>query len=88
MASRMRAMRSALREGIERSATPGQWSHITEQCGMFCYTGLGERQVQHLLDRYHIYAPKDGRISLCGLNTTNVEYVAKAISDCVHQSDH
>ncbi|KAG0413702.1 hypothetical protein HPB47_009148 [Ixodes persulcatus] len=45
--------------------------------------GLYKRQVQHLVEEYHVYLPKDGRISLCGLNTGNVEYVAKAIHDAV-----
>ncbi|EEC19633.1 aspartate aminotransferase, putative [Ixodes scapularis] len=53
------------------------------QIGMFSYTGLNQRQVQHLVEEYHVYLPKDGRISLCGLNTGNVEYVAKAIHDAV-----
>ena len=39
--------------------------------------------MKYLVENYHIYLPKDGRISICGLNTKNVEYVAKAIHDAV-----
>ncbi|CAG2116230.1 unnamed protein product, partial [Medioppia subpectinata] len=83
MATRMREMRSQLREHLERLGTPGEWSHITRQIGMFSYTGLTDRQVTHLLDSYHIYMLSNGRLSMCGLTTKNIEYVAKAIRDAV-----
>lgn len=38
-----------------------------------------ENQVKCLTDEYHIYLRKTGRISLCGLNDSNIAYVAKAI---------
>lgn len=72
-------MRKALRDKLEELQTPGDWSHITSQIGMFSYTGLNPTQVEHLVNDYHIYLPKDGRISICGLNTNNVNYVANAI---------
>lgn len=40
MSSRIIEMRSRLRESLERLGTPGDWSHITQQIGMFSYTGL------------------------------------------------
>lgn len=40
MSSRIREMRVALRRYLERIGTPGSWKHITEQIGMFSYTGL------------------------------------------------
>ena len=58
---------------------PESWKHITDQIGMFCYTGLSEEQVNTLIDNYHIYLTKDGRISIAGLNDDNLAYVAKAI---------
>lgn len=33
-------MRAALREHLEKLGTPGKWDHITQQIGMFSYTGL------------------------------------------------
>ncbi|XP_054167410.1 aspartate aminotransferase, cytoplasmic-like [Oppia nitens] len=85
MAGRIQDMRNQLRQNIEKLGTSGKWSHITDQIGMFSYTGLNKQQIQHLVDNYHIYLPKDGRISLSGINTQNVEYVAKAINDAVNQ---
>ena len=38
--SRITEMRKALREKLEEIETPGTWNHITDQTGMFSYTGL------------------------------------------------
>nr|CAI5826818.1 unnamed protein product [Callosobruchus analis] len=40
MSSRIIQMRQMLREALERLGTPGDWRHITQQIGMFSYTGL------------------------------------------------
>ena len=37
------------------------------------------RQVDRLRDEFHIYITKDGRISMAGVTTSNVEYIASAI---------
>ncbi|RWS00991.1 aspartate aminotransferase: cytoplasmic-like protein [Dinothrombium tinctorium] len=83
MSTRIIDMRNALRNKLEELGTPGKWDHITTQIGMFSYTGLNQKQVQYLVQEHHVYLPKDGRISICGINTNNVEYVAKAIHDAV-----
>lgn len=33
-------MRRALRENLEKLGTPGKWEHITQQIGMFSFSGL------------------------------------------------
>lgn len=40
MATRIKSMRAALRENLEKLNTPGKWEHITQQIGMFSFTGL------------------------------------------------
>ena len=35
-------------------------------------------QVDRLRDEFHIYITRDGRVSMAGINKTNVQYVAKA----------
>jgi aspartate aminotransferase len=49
--------------------------------GMFCFSGLTVEQVEKLRSEHHIYLTKDGRISMAGVNSNNVEYIAKAIVD-------
>lgn len=80
---RMNTMRTALRASLEKSGIKGDWSHITKQIGMFSFTGLTEKQVDQMIKKHSIYMTKDGRISVCGINTKNVEYIAAAIKDCV-----
>ena len=81
MSGRIKTMRSALRSKIEALGTPGTWNHITDQIGMFCFTGLSPAQVETLKTEWHIYMTKNGRISVAGLNTHNVDWVAKAFND-------
>jgi aspartate aminotransferase len=51
---------------------------------MFAYTGLNKNQVNELRDKYAIYMTLDGRISIAGLNTGNVSYVADAFHKVTH----
>jgi len=83
MAERIQGMRVALRQELERLGTKGDWSHITTQIGMFSFTGLTPAQCEYLMRKHHIYLLKSGRISMAGLNTRNVKYVAEAIHDAV-----
>jgi len=55
------------------------WSHVTKQIGMFCYTGLNTDQVEKLKAEFGIYMTKDGRLSVVALTPKNVDYVARAI---------
>lgn len=57
------------------------WNHITDQIGMFAFTGLNTEQCQTLIDDYKIYLTMNGRISVAGLNPSNIEYVASAFHD-------
>ncbi|KAF2433630.1 aspartate aminotransferase [Tothia fuscella] len=86
MSGRIIDMRKALRGKLEELKTPGTWNHITEQIGMFSFTGLSEAQVAKLRSDAHIYMTKNGRVSMAGLNTNNVNYVAEAINKVVKET--
>jgi len=83
MSSRIIDMRSGLRKRIEDLGTPGDWSHITTQIGMFSYVGLSEEQCIFLQKEKHLYLLKSSRISMCGVTPGNIDYVAKAIHEAV-----
>jgi len=87
MAGRIHNMRLALRTKLEELGTPGSWNHITDQIGMFSYTGLSVKQVEKLREQYHVYMTKNGRISMAGLNSRNVEYFAKAVDKIVRETE-
>lgn len=102
MSNRIITMRKALYERLVALGTPGTWNHITDQIGMFSFTGLkGNKemkskrikdsytmddvapQVKVLKEKYHIYMTDNGRVSMAGLSTRNIDYFAKAIDDVV-----
>jgi aspartate aminotransferase len=83
MSSRIIEMRHALFNLLKEKGTPGDWSHIIRQIGMFTYTGLQPSQCEQLTNVNHIYLLKNGRISMAGLNSKNVKYVADAIHNVV-----
>jgi len=86
MSGRIIDMRKQLRDKLQELGTPGTWNHITDQIGMFSFTGLNETQVLKLRTDYHIYMTKNGRVSMAGLNTRNVGYVAAAIDKVVRET--
>ncbi|KAF2035156.1 aspartate aminotransferase [Setomelanomma holmii] len=86
MSGRIKEMRTALRSKLEEMGTPGTWAHITDQIGMFSFTGLTEQQVLKIREDAHVYMTKNGRISMAGLNTHNVDYFAKAVDKVVRET--
>ena len=88
MAGRIIDMRKALRSKLEElNGKEGSWKHITDQIGMFSFTGLTEKQAVKVKDDAHVYMTKNGRISMAGLNTGNVDYTAKAIDKVVRETE-
>ncbi|KAF2460381.1 putative aspartate aminotransferase [Lineolata rhizophorae] len=79
MADRIIDMRKLLKLNLERLGSRRDWSHITSQIGMFAYTGLGPEQMELLAKEHSVYATKDGRISVAGITTGNVQRLAEAI---------
>ena len=84
-------MRQSLRKKIEAAGSTHDWKHITNQIGMFAYTGVTPKQANWLRYKKHIYMTVDGRISIAGLNHGNLDYVADAFHiatrDCPLGSD-
>jgi len=83
MSDRIISNRERLYDQLIELKTPGDWKHIVTQIGMFSFTGLTPKQVDMMIKKYHIYMLDNGRISMAGLNGSNIKYVAKAINDCV-----
>jgi aspartate aminotransferase, cytoplasmic len=55
---------------------------------MFTFSGLSPSAVEKLQREYHIYMLSNGRISLAGLNTHNVEYFAQSVSAVLRGEDN
>ena len=85
MRDRIKAMRQKLRDGLERKIPGRSFEYITKQNGMFSYTGLNAAQVASIIEDYGIYMVSNGRISVAGLNSNNIDYVANAMADVLQR---
>jgi len=84
MAGRIISMRKELyRLLTEELKTPGSWTHIVEQIGMFSFTGLNGEQSKAMVEKAHVYMTANGRISMAGLTTKNIEYFARSLDKVV-----
>lgn len=79
MRDRIRAMRTGLVDALKAQKVSQDFSFVTQQRGMFSYTGLSAAQVERLRTEFGIYAVSTGRICLAALNSKNLDTVAQAI---------
>lgn len=80
MRQRIRTMRVTLARAMKEIGAKRDFSFIARQKGMFSYTGFTSEQIERLAGEFGIYAVQNGRICLCGLNDTNIAYVAEAFA--------
>ena len=80
MRNRILAMRQALADEMKAIGAKRDFSFVTQQAGMFSFTGLTPEQVDRLASEFGIYAVRNGRICICGLNEKNVSYVARSFA--------
>lgn len=81
MSNRIKNMRLNLYQELLKKGI--NWEHLIRQNGMFCYTGLTENQVLKLKNDYYIYCTLDGRISIAGVNDSNINYIVDSIANVV-----
>ncbi len=80
MRSRIKKMRSLLLEKLQAAGVKRDMSHITQQKGMFSYSGLDKQQMLRLRQEFGVYGLDSGRICLAAINDHNIDAVAKAIA--------
>ena len=83
MRERIKAMRQALVDGIQKRVPGADFSFVLRQRGMFSYSGLTKEQVGRLRQEYSIYAIDTGRICVAALNNKNIGYVADALAKVI-----
>ena len=79
MAERIGLIRQQFVQALRKAGSVHDWSHVSNQIGMFAFTGMNANMCDTLTNEYAIYLTRDGRISLAGLNEQNIEYVANAV---------
>eukprot|EP00172_Hildenbrandia_rubra_P003917 Plantae.Rhodophyta-Hildenbrandia_rubra.ctg6954.p1 GENE.Plantae.Rhodophyta-Hildenbrandia_rubra.ctg6954~~Plantae.Rhodophyta-Hildenbrandia_rubra.ctg6954.p1 ORF type:complete len:483 (+),score=93.77 Plantae.Rhodophyta-Hildenbrandia_rubra.ctg6954:136-1449(+) len=81
MAERIISMRQKLKEDLVDVGSTLNWDHIVNQHGMFCFSGLTKEQVDKLKNEHSVYLTGNGRISMAGVTSKNVYYLANAIHE-------
>jgi aromatic-amino-acid transaminase len=76
-------MRLALVESLKAAGVKEDMSFITEQRGMFSYSGLSKPQMDRLRTEFGVYGVDTGRICVAALNSKNLKYVAESIARVV-----
>ncbi|MEJ6392701.1 amino acid aminotransferase [Gymnodinialimonas sp. 2305UL16-5] len=76
MRGRIADMRQSLRQMLEQRQVTRDLSFLTDQKGMFSYTGFTPDQVTHLREAHGIYMADDGRINVAGLSQAVLPQVA------------
>ncbi|MFZ6814481.1 aromatic amino acid transaminase [Undibacterium sp. Rencai35W] len=81
MRVRIREMRTAFVAKLKARAPAHNFDFVTQQRGMFSYSGLTKEQVEKLRDNNAIYAVDTGRICVAALNNRNIDAVIDAIAN-------
>ncbi|MQY43962.1 aminotransferase class I/II-fold pyridoxal phosphate-dependent enzyme [Epibacterium sp. SM1969] len=80
MRDRITSMRSGLRSRLQALDVEADTSFLTDQRGMFTYTGFTPDDVHWLREMRGIYMAGDGRINIAGLGSANIDAVAEALA--------
>ena len=80
MRVRIKAMRQKLVDGLKAAGVQQDMGFITDQIGMFSYSGLSKDQMVRLRNEFGVYGTDTGRMCVAALNSKNVDYVCACIA--------
>jgi aromatic-amino-acid transaminase len=80
MRVRIKDMRQKLVEGLKAAGVQRDMGFITQQIGMFSYSGLSKEQMVRLRNEFGVYGTDTGRMCVAALNSKNIDYVCASIA--------
>jgi aromatic-amino-acid transaminase len=83
MRVRIKAMRQKLVDGLKAAGVKQDMGFITNQIGMFSYSGLTKDQMVRLRNEFGVYGTDTGRMCVAALNSKNIDYVCASIAKVV-----
>ena len=83
MRTRIKAMRQKLVDGLKAAGLQQDMSFITNQIGMFSYSGLSREQMVRLRQEFGVYGTDTGRMCVAALNGKNIDYVCASIAKVI-----
>ena len=79
MRERIHATRVQLVQRLRAAGVAGDLDYITQQMGMFSYSGLSQAQMQRLRSEFGVYGLDSGRICVAAINSRNIDAVVAAL---------
>ena len=80
MRARIKVMRQALVDGLKAAGVKQDMGFITQQIGMFSYSGLNKEQMTRLRNEFGVYGTDTGRMCVAALNSKNIAHVCASIA--------
>ena len=80
MRVRIKQMRASFVEKLKAAGVQQDMSFITQQVGMFSYSGLSKEQMVRLRSEFGVYGTDTGRMCVAALNSKNIDYVCASIA--------
>ncbi|MGB4359654.1 MAG: amino acid aminotransferase [Rhodoferax sp.] len=80
MRVRIKAMRQKLMDGLKAAGVKQDMSFITQQIGMFSYSGLSKDQMVRLRNEFGVYGTDTGRMCVAARTSKNIDYVCASIA--------
>ena len=83
MRVRIKEMRQKLVIGLKAAGVQRDMSFITQQIGMFSYSGLSKDQMIRLRNEFGVYGTDTGRMCVAALNSKNIDHVCASIAKVI-----
>ncbi|MBU3740353.1 MAG: aspartate/tyrosine/aromatic aminotransferase [Rhodoferax sp.] len=80
MRARIKTMRHKLVDGLKAAGVRQDMGFITQQVGMFSYSGLTRDQMVRLRSEFGVYGTDTGRMCVAALNSRNIDHVCASIA--------
>ncbi len=79
MRNRMNELRSLFVRKMVEKGSPGDFSFIEKQNGMFSFLGIGPEQIERLREEFAIYIVGSSRINVAGISEDNIDYLTDSL---------
>jgi aromatic-amino-acid transaminase len=86
MRGRIKAMRSSFVEKLKAAGVQQDMNFITQQIGMFSYSGLTKDQMVRLRNEFGVYGTDTGRMCVAALNSKNIDHVCASMAKVIEAS--
>ena len=70
-------------DGLKAAGVKQDMSFITQQVGMFSYSGLSKDQMVRLRNEFGVYGTDTGRMCVAALNSGNIQHVCQSIAKAI-----